>query len=77
LRFATNWQSCIASVLAAPNSWRLIATLDLALPGLAAVLEHHGVGEAGDGHPVAPARISALLALALKVGTAIGGSRSS
>jgi hypothetical protein len=45
LRSATNWQSCIASVLAA-------------------VLEHHGVGEAGHRGPVAPSRLPALLALA-------------
>jgi hypothetical protein len=43
------------------------STLDLAPPGLAAVLEHHGVGEAGDRSPVAPSRLPALLALALKI----------
>src|SRR5580704_9103758 len=42
-------------------------TLGLALPGLAAVPERHAVGEAGDRGPVAPSRLSALLALALKV----------
>jgi hypothetical protein len=43
-------------------------TLDLALPGLAAVPEHHGVGEAGHRGPVAPRRLPALLALAFKSG---------
>jgi hypothetical protein len=46
-------------------------------PGLAAVLEHHGVGEAGNRSPVAPSRLPALLALALKVWTAVSRSRSS
>jgi hypothetical protein len=46
-------------------------TLDLALSGLAAVPEHLGVGEAGYRGQVAPSRLPALLALALKVWTAV------
>jgi hypothetical protein len=66
-----------------PASWSPPAlrarssTLDLALPGLAAVLERHGIGEAGDRSPLAPSRLPALLALALKVWTAVSRSRSS
>ena len=37
--------------------------------------ERHAVGEAGDRGPVAPSRLSALLALALKVWTAVSRSR--
>ena len=68
---------------ASPASWSPPAlrarssTLDLALPGLAAVLERHGIGEAGDRSPLAPSRLPALLALALKVWTAVSRSRSS
>src|ERR1700674_3324838 len=39
-----------------------------------AVLEHNGVGEAGHRGPVAPSRLPALLALALKVWTAVSRS---
>jgi hypothetical protein len=66
-----------------PASWSPSALrarssiLDLALPGLAAVLERHGIGEAGDRSPLAPSRLPALLALALKVWTAVSRSRSS
>src|SRR3984893_1176528 len=52
-------------------------TLGLALPGLAAEPERHAVGEAGDRGPVAPSRLSALLARALKFWTAVSRSRSS
>jgi hypothetical protein len=71
LRSATNWQSRIASVLVAPALHARSPTLDLPLPGLAAVLEHHCVGEAGHCGPVASSRLPALLALALKVWTAV------
>jgi hypothetical protein len=77
LHSATNWQSCIASVPAAPCSPRRSPTLDPALPGLAAVPEHRGVGEAGHRGPMAPPRLPPLLALALKVWTALSRSRSS
>ena len=40
-------------------------------------LKHHGVGEADHRGPVAPSRLPALLALALKVWTAVSRSRSS
>src|SRR5258708_23275623 len=68
---------------ASPASWSPPAlrarssALDLALPGLAAVLERHGIGEAGDRSPLAPSRLPALFALALKVWTAVSRSRSS
>jgi len=77
LRSATNWQSCVASVPAAPALRARSLTLDLGLLGLAAVLEHHGVGKACHRGPVAPTGLPALLALALKVWTAISRSRSS
>ena len=51
--------------------------LGLAIPLVAALPGRDGVGEAGNGDPLAPSRVSALLALALKVRTAIGRSRSS
>jgi hypothetical protein len=51
--------------------------LGLALPIMAALSGSDGVGQAGNGDPLAPSRISALLALALKVRTSIGRSRSS
>jgi hypothetical protein len=68
---------------ASPASWSRPAfrarspTLDLALSGLAAVFEPHGVGEASHRGPVAPSRLPALLALALKVWTAVSRSRRS
>jgi len=49
--------------------------VDLALPGLAAVLEHNCVGEAGDRGPVAPSRLPALLALTLEAWAAVSSSR--
>src|SRR3984893_4994465 len=51
--------------------------LDLALPGLAAVPEHYGVGEAGYIGALAPPGLPVLLAPALKVWTAVSRSRSS
>ena len=77
IALATNWESYIASVLVAPTLRARSSTLDLALPGLAAVLERHGIGEAGDRSPLAPSRLPALLALALNVWTAVSRSRSS
>jgi hypothetical protein len=50
-------------------------TLNLALPGLAAVLEHNCVGEAGDRGPVVPSRLPALLALTLEAWAAVSSSR--
>src|SRR5229473_7859236 len=43
------------------------ATLDLALPDLAAGLERHGAGEAGNRDPVAPQGFPALLAVAINI----------
>ena len=40
-------------------------------------LESDGLGQAGNGDPMAPSRVSALLALAFKVRTTIGRSRGS
>jgi transposase InsO family protein len=45
--------------------------MGLALSLMAALSGHNGVSQAGDGDPMAPARISALLALAFKVRTTV------
>jgi len=77
LRSATNWQCCVASVAAVPALRARSHTLDLAPRGLAAVPEHHGVGEAGHRGPVAPTRLPDLLALAVEAWAAISRSRGS
>ena len=41
--------------------------LGVALPDLAAGLAHHGAGQAGNRDPVASQRLSALLAMAIKI----------
>jgi hypothetical protein len=76
LRSATNWQSYIANMPAARAHRVRSHTLDLALPRMAAVPEPHGVGEAGHRGPLAPSRLPALLALAVRARTiAISVSR--
>ena len=49
--------------------------LGLALPGVAAVPERHRVGETGHRGSMAPTRLSALLALALEIWTALSRAR--
>ena len=49
--------------------------LGLALTGVAAVPERHRLGETGHGGSMAPARLSALLALALEIWTALSRAR--
>src|SRR5216684_1946032 len=49
--------------------------LGLALPIVARCLEGDGLGQTGNGDPIAPSRVSALLALAFEVRTTIGTSR--
>src|SRR6266851_3513101 len=44
---------------------------------VAALSGGDGLGQAGNGDPMAPSRVSAVLALALKVRTTIGNSRGS
>src|SRR6266851_6411348 len=51
--------------------------LGLALPIVPALSGGDGLGQAGNGDPMAPPRVSALLALAFKVRTTIGRSRGS
>src|ERR1700730_10547337 len=51
--------------------------LGLALPIVAALSGGDGLGQAGNGDPMAPSRISAILALALKVRAAIVRLRGS
>src|SRR5271167_4099661 len=51
--------------------------LGLALPIVATLSGGDGVGQAGDGDPMAPSGISPVLALALEIGTAGSGSRDS
>src|SRR5580704_8641966 len=43
------------------------SSLGVALPDLAAGLAHHGAGQAGNRDPMASQRLSALLAMALKI----------
>src|SRR5437763_6801 len=68
LRSATNRQSCVASVPAAPGSLRSIAYSGSGFTVWPRCLNIIGVGEAGHRGPVAPTRLAALLALALKSG---------
>jgi hypothetical protein len=49
----------------------------LALPGVAALPQRDGASEAGHGRPVAPGRLSTLLALAVTVRTPVNQSRGS
>src|SRR5713226_8465404 len=51
--------------------------LGLALPIVAALSGGDGLGQAGNGDPVAPSGISLVLALALKIRAAISGARDS
>ena len=80
-QIAARFTSC-TNAPASPASWPHPAlparspTLGLALPGVAAVSERHRVGETGHRGPVAPARVSALLALAVAVRAKIARSRN-
>jgi hypothetical protein len=51
--------------------------LGLALPIVAALSRHDGVGEAGHHCPMAPSGYPSLLALAFEISTAFSGSRNS
>ena len=49
----------------------------LALPIVAALSGHDGVGQAGNGRSMAPSGFPPVLALALEIGTAVSGARNS
>ena len=51
--------------------------IGLALPDMAELSGHNGVGQAGHRRPMAPPGLSPVLALAFEIGTAVSQSRDS